>query len=359
VLAAAKPDRGQIVELQYLRALAVLLVVIGHTHQTEGRLLGDQLLGGFAYFGFSGVDVFFVISGFIIHHIYGGLSGLRPRFFLARLNRIFPLYWVYTAIAVAGYMLVFGDGPGTALREKDWLASLTLFPVGYPPILPVGWTLTHELYFYLVYALFLVLPVRFRPWAVLVWSGLTLAGLLGLAEGRAPWIGLVISPFNLLFLAGALIAQFSDRLLAMGRIALLLALAGAALGLGWTAVYGLEGLENPAIRVPVFAPFAIGVVWAALAWRPRLPALAARIGDWSYACYLGHILVLDVLARLLAPWLGGSVFASPVYYSLAIAGTLLLAWLTHWLIEQPLLRLGKTAIARLVPTPAPTSAGDS
>ena len=354
--AVAKPARDQIVELQYLRALAVMLVVVGHTHQTEGRFFADPLLGGFAYFGFSGVDVFFVISGFIIHHIYGKSAGFSPRFFLARLNRVLPLYWVYTAIAVAGYLLVFGDGPDTALRQKDWLATLTLFPVGYPPILPVAWTLTHELYFYLVYAIYLALPLAMRPWAVLVWSGLTLARLFGFAEGASPLVGLIVSPFNLLFLAGALIAQFSDRLMAMRGLAMGLAAAGAALGLAWTTAYGIEGLPDPAIRVPVFAPFAIGTVWAVLAWRPRLPALAARIGDWSYACYLGHILVLDLLARILAPYLSGTVFASPVYYTLAITATLVLAWLSHRLIERPLLKLGKTAIAALVPKSSPAAA---
>tara|TARA_R110000868_G_scaffold29558_10_gene110013 strand:- start:813 stop:1886 length:1074 start_codon:yes stop_codon:yes gene_type:complete len=349
VPAAATPVRVQIIELQYLRALAVLLVILGHTHQSEGRFFGDQLLGSFAYFGFSGVDVFFVISGFIIHHLYGGLSGLRPRFFLARLNRIFPLYWVYTAIAVAGYLLVFGDGSATALRDKDWLASITLFPAGSPPILPVAWTLTHELYFYLVYAVFLALPARVRPWAVLVWAGLTLGGFLGLAAGRAPWIELAVSPFNLLFLAGALIAQFAERLMRRKFAALALAVAGIALGLAWTAVHGLEGLRDPAIRVLVFAPFAIGTVWAVLAWRPRLPTLAARIGDWSYAAYLGHALALDILARILVPYLAGTVFASPVFYTAALLASLVLAWLSHRLIELPLLKLGKSAIRALLP----------
>lgn len=346
---AAKSAPGQIVELQHLRALAVLLVVFAHIHQTEGRLLGEQLLGGFAYFGFSGVDVFFVISGFIIHHIYGKTSGFRPRFFLARLNRVLPLYWVFTAIAVVGYLFVFGSGPETALGRKDWLASITLFPVGYPPILPVGWTLTHELYFYLVYAIYLALPARVRPWAVLVWAGLTLVGLFSLTSGRSPVIGLIVSPFNLLFLAGALIAQFSDRLLVMRGIALAVTAAGAALGLAWTAAHGLDGLSDPAIRVPIFAPFAIGAVWAVLAWKPCLPALAARIGDWSYACYLGHILVLEMLARMLAPILSGTVLASFLYYALAMLVSLVLAWLSHRLIERPLLGLGKRAIDGLGP----------
>ena len=351
---AAQPGRGHIVELQYLRALAVLMVVIGHTHQTEGRLIGDQLLGQFAYFGFSGVDVFFVISGFIIHRIYGTKSGFRPRFYLARLNRIFPLYWIYTAIAVGGLFWFYGAGPDTALGQKDWLATFTLFPVGYPPLLPVGWTLTHELYFYLAYAVYLALPMRIRPWAALGWGGLTVAGLFGFAEGQSPLTSLLISPFNLLFFAGAVMAQYFDRLLVLRGLSLAVSLAGAALGLAWTAVYGLEGLSDPSLRVPVLAPFAIGTVWAVLAWRPRLPTLAARIGDWSYGCYLGHILVLEILARILAPYLSGTVFASPIYYTLGMLATLILAWLSHWLVERPLLHIGRLAITARVPhRPAP------
>jgi len=357
VTAAAKPGRGHIAELQYLRALAVLMVVIGHIHQTEGRLIGGQLLGGFAYFGFSGVDVFFVISGFIIHRIYGTKSGFRPRFFLSRLNRIFPLYWIYTALAVGGLFLAYGAGPDTALGQKGWLATITLYPVGYPPLLSVGWTLTHELYFYLVYAVYLALPTRVRYWAVLGWAGLTLGGMFGIADGQPALIGLLVSPFNSLFLAGALIAQFSDRLLALRGTALTVGVAGAALGLAWTTAYGLDGLTDPAFRVLIFAPFAIGTVWAVLAWRPRLPALAARIGDWSYAAYLGHILVLEVLARILAPYLSGTLLASMVYYTLGMLGALALAWLTHRLIERPLLGWGKAAISTL--TPKPPSAADT
>ncbi|WP_417481965.1 acyltransferase family protein [Maricaulis sp.] len=354
---SGKPATGQIVELQYLRALAVILVILGHAHQTEGRLLGDQLLGDFAYFGFSGVDIFFVISGFVIHYVYGAMTGLRPRFFLARLNRIFPLYWVYTAVAALGLLLVFGEGPGTALGEKSVWASITLFPVGYPPLLPVGWTLTHELYFYFVYALFLAVPPRLRIWAVGTWVGLSLGGFFGLAEGRAPWVSLVVSPFNFLFLAGAMIAHFSKFLLSRKGLALGLTVAGAGLGLGWTAAYGLESLGDPAVRVPVFAPFAIGSVWGVLAWQLRLPALVAHIGDWSYACYLGHILVLDALARLLVPFLGGSAFASPVFYAGGMLASLILAWLTHQWLERPMLRAGKTAIAAVMPDRAPRSRG--
>ena len=95
--------RAQIIEVQYLRALAVLLVLIGHINQSEMRVLDGDVLGSVGFFGFSGVDVFFVISGFIIHTLYRDHTGLDWRFFLNRLNRIYPMYWLVTLVGIAGF----------------------------------------------------------------------------------------------------------------------------------------------------------------------------------------------------------------------------------------------------------------
>lgn len=332
-----------IVEIQHLRALAVLLVVLAHIHQADARFLGTPLLDQTAFFGFIGVDIFFVLSGFIIHHLYSTHSGFDARYFLNRLNRIFPLYWIFTGLALTGY-LVMGDSLTRGLGEIDLLASLTLIPTGELPLLLVGWTLTHELYFYIAFGMVLVAPRAWRPWLAAGWAGATLAATYLLPETGSPWIALLFSPFNLLFLAGCLISAGRARLEALRWPALVLAVAGAAGGLAWTQAGGLESIDDSTLRVPVFAPFAIGIVLALLAWKPSLPALAARIGDWSYAIYLGHVLAIGVLARLLP-----AGFWSPAFYVLCLATCLVLGWLTHMLIERPLLRAGKGLIERHVP----------
>lgn len=345
-----------IAEIQYLRALAVLMVVAGHIHQAESRFFGDALFSDAAYFGFAGVDLFFVISGFIIHYLYGNRPRPSARYFLKRINRIYPIYWIFTALALLGYVTI-GDSLTRETGELDILASLTLIPTGQPPILMVGWTLTHELYFYLAYGLFLALPGRYRVWAAAAWAGAAVLFALVFYEAQSPWLHLVFSPFNLQFLAGVLLAHVYGGLRRTRWLALVPAAAGVALALWWMHGHGLDGMEDLRLRVALFSPFAIGTVWAALAWAPRLPAFAARIGDWSYSIYLGHLLAIGVLARLLPRYIDGSFWASPAFWSVSLTACLAFGALSHYALELPLLRTGKAAIARLAPGPARRTAG--
>lgn len=341
------PDRQTIVEVQYLRAIAVLLVFFGHAHQNEARFFSDTAFGDYMFFGFSGVDVFFVISGFIIHTLYKHREGLDPVFYLQRLNRIFPMYWLFTLGAILGYTLVLGGQFSQVTQNTDWLRTLTLWPGDDMPLLPVAWTLTHELYFYLAYAVFLAAPMRWRPYLVAVWFAITCIGLAIPDHAEHPVVRLIISPFNFLFLAGALMAEFRARIEGMKLVAAILCLAGLVLGLAYCTTYGVSGLQDAAIRVAVFAPFAIGVSGLLLSWRPVWPDAFVRIGDWSYVLYLGHTLVLDVSARLLARFIDGSVLASPVYYFSGLVAVLIMAGIAHHLFERPALRLGKQLISGL------------
>lgn len=338
--------RQTIIEVQYLRAIAVLLVVAGHAYQNEGRFFSDASFGDYAYFGFAGVDVFFVISGFIIHSLYRSRQGFDPGFYLMRLNRIFPMYWLFTLGAILGYGLVMGGDLGRVFATTDWLRTLTLWPGADMPLLPVAWTLTHELYFYLAYALFLAAPRGWRPYLAAGWLGLTLLGLLLPDTLSNPVLRLIVSPFNLLFLAGAVIAELHGHLTRLKIPALILTLLGAGLGLFWTGKYGVAGLDEPTVRVAVFAPFAIGLVAALLAWKPVMPDLVRRIGDWSYVLYLGHTLVLDVLARLIARF-SDNILGSVIYYPVGLIAVLVMAAIAHLVFEQPALRAGKALIRRL------------
>lgn len=337
-------------DIQHLRAIAVLLVVIAHIHQADARFLAPSLLGDFAFTGFAGVDIFFVVSGFIIHHLYRTHNGLDLRFFLNRANRIYPLYWIFTAAALAGYA-VMGDGLTSDPDNLDIAASLALVPQGHPPVLQVGWTLTHELYFYLAYGLWLALPGRARLAAAVAWGGVTLVAQPFDAVLSHPWAALLLSPFNLQFLAGALLAQSGSlRSRAWARwLAPALALAGLTGAIAWTAAGGgLPALSDPRLRVLAYTPFAVGTVWAFRIWQPALPQVFERAGNASYSIYLSHILVIGVMARAAAGLGAGTVWMSPLFHAAAFIVCLGVGWISHVALERPLLGLGKRAIGRFL-----------
>lgn len=341
----AQTASNQIRELQGLRALAVMMVVIGHIHQADFRFMAPSLLGDYAYFGYAGVDLFFVISGFIIHWLYRGHDKPDAAYFLKRLNRIYPLYWIFTLAAIAGYA-VMGDALTSDLASLDVWQSFTLAPANQPPILQVGWTLTHELYFYLVYGLVLVLPRRFRLWAFLAWGAATLAYMTVRPGSMGPWLQIALSPFNLLFLAGIALAALIKRL-PQGRWPLLgLALAATALGLWWLNSHAVPGLSDQRVRILMVGPFAVFTVAAVLAWKPAIPDFGIKLGDWSYSIYLSHILAIGVLSRLVPAVLGTGLDATLVFYAVSLIAVIILGWVSHRLLERPLLKLGRGLIRR-------------
>ncbi len=188
----------QIGAIQSLRAIAALMVVIHHLAHELGKLPGAEAVAAglrAAAPWMAGVDIFFVISGFIMVHASASLFG-RPGaaslFLKRRLIRIVPLYWLMTivvaAIAFAAPAMVTDGAPGL----EAILASLLFWPHARPdgsvqPVLSLGWTLNYEMLFYALFAAALALGRGARA-TVLVTTGL-LALLLaaGALAGALPW----------------------------------------------------------------------------------------------------------------------------------------------------------------------------
>jgi exopolysaccharide production protein ExoZ len=128
----------QLKSIQILRAAAALGVLLDHA----GRWLD---VAPIVDIGAAGVDLFFVISGFIMVYTSErlfGQTGAPQRFLARRIIRIVPLYWTLTAFAA---LVLFGFGPNT-------LGSYLFIPTHRGPILTVGWTLNYEMMFYSLFA---------------------------------------------------------------------------------------------------------------------------------------------------------------------------------------------------------------
>jgi len=291
---------------------------------------------GLPFFGSSGVDVFFVISGFIMVAITARGEAASPgRFLLQRIVRVVPLYWLALLLTVVG-------GSFTAAEiAKSFLfipyASQRLYG-GLYPILPSGWTLNYEMFFYLLFALSLAGPRRLRVPALAALMALwVLAGkFLGPFSGA--WANFYSSPLLLEFAGGMLLARVWMTHGAPRSLGI--ALAAIVLGL-----YSLGAAHSR----PVIMGGAFLIVAAAL--HPWLAALRSRallaLGNASYSIYLFHPIVQDALAWASTRFVWRvSRATSYVYLIGAVALSLACGLICYRYVEQPLI----TRLRRLART---------
>lgn len=339
--------------LQSLRAFAALAVVAHHAMRAvtvnaspdldlpEPLLLTNHAM---IELGAVGVDLFFILSGFLMVHIAGPyLEGRRStgNFLLQRAIRIWPLYalatGLYLGLSIAlrlsqGRELPFDTSP---LR----LLSLVFVPSFnasglLQPILGVGWTLNYEVLFYLVFALALAVGRR----ALVSTVTLILAGLfiLGTAlPGETAAHVFLGNPIVFEFLLGALAAKF----FAGGRLAivppLVAILAGIALLIAFAWLPN-EGYLRVLYRgIPSLLIF-IGVLNldAGITW----PRWWTHVGDASYSIYLFHLILLYPLAGVMLRKLvaaGHAQGAAEVTALVGFVAAAAMGLLIHRAIEKP------------------------
>lgn len=348
----------KIVNIQAVRAVAALAVLASHLHAFEAARSAAPLLPSAMFYGFAGVDLFFAVSGFVMVLVTRGRFG-RPReagaFLFSRAWRIYPPYLLFTAIALVGVAAI-GEWD-ERLAASPLVPSLTLWPIAPAlPVLQVGWTLTHELYFYLVFALMLLAPQRLLPVLLALWGVIVLGGWMAGAGGAGSVALVAFNPMTLEFIAGA----FAGLLVASGRRRLgWPALAAGSLGLVagslWLGPELPAAFEDYARRTLAYGlPCALTVYGAACVEVDRGAKASAAwvaLGDWSYSLYLLHFILLAGLARLWADRIAGPW--DNLGFVLAGAGlSILCAWLSFRYFERPVLRLGALLRGRLSPTRA-------
>ncbi|MDQ0454772.1 acyltransferase family protein [Rhizobium paknamense] len=307
----------QLKSIQAMRAVAAMMVVFFHLSE-----------GGFVS-GAAGVDIFFVISGFIM-----GTVGVqeRPSVFLRkRLVRIVPLYWLVTFVMCVGAVL--GVFRNFSFDTVTLAKSLAFIPYLNPdgniwPLVVVGWTLNFEMFFYLVFALGLMAaqPVLLPAIAMVA---LTVCGFL-LHPAAAP-LQVWTSPLLLEFTAGLLLSQARPFASRSGGIALILA------GIGLFVATAKLGLYEAPWRVLGWGVPAFCVVTGALAieragaWPSRLLWPLEKLGDASYSLYLLHGIAIAAGHR----FLGTSIAVN----ALIVLVSLVMAQLSFMLFEKPVGRL--------------------
>lgn len=282
--------------LQALRALAATTVIFDHI--------------AFMRWGAFGVDLFFVLSGFVICYI----SALDPsHFFPKRIFRVIPLYWLCTfgvaLIALAAPSLLVS----TSFSPITLLKSLFFIPFRRPdhmvaPLLFLGWTLHLEMLFYAIFGIALKISRKYvKELAIAAIIVLALVGKIARVYHHSSLILNFYSKFVILeFALGiACFMLWTHYGPAIRRIPWLLAIAAAGASYAFFVLMDIHVLDSygPGFRhVPDFLLRGVPASLILLAFlsaeeRFKFPAFVLLVGDASYSLYLLHPYVLEALDR--------------------------------------------------------------
>jgi exopolysaccharide production protein ExoZ len=326
--------------LQVLRVMAAVLVLITHS----GFYASERLDRSFQYWktGAAGVDLFFVISGFVM--VYSSVNLIADRkgwlvFSQRRVIRIVPMYWLATTIKLV-LMVVAGEFVLHArFSPLDTVMSYLFLPARnsdglFFPLLGVGWTLNFEMLFYLLFAVALFLRASVFKFVGAILFILASGALF--RQDNWPAASFYLSPIVLDFFFGMLIARACLRGKHLPRGAAVLSVfAGLLLLLVFPVTIWHTSLAG------VAAAMVVGGLVGLEAWLTWIPGWLIYLADASYVIYLFHPLVAPaapvVLAKLHMPYPLLSI-------ALSICFALLAGCLIHKLVEGPVTLWLKRAV---------------
>jgi len=341
-----RSTKGDITAIHLLRWLSAVSIVLGHSQsemlKISARYGVSAHLFRFIEFGV-GVDVFFLISGFLIYHVSRGRfgqSGQSLDFLKRRFVRVVPLYW----LAMVGMLLAVLTVPefihGNHLEAPHVVMSFLM--IAWPnqsgqvfPLLASGWTLNLEIYFYTIFAIGLV----FRE----VWTLAFVSACLSLSVLAAqifPTSGWLLpfygQPMILEFAAGMFLSVLYNRGFRIDfRLAIALCVAAVLMHIRIR-------LAGPAPRLllngaPAALMFVGCVFWRHFSLPPPVAKFVRVMGDSSYALYLTSPFTINLVFEALAH-LG--VLKQLYLTAVATVASVAVAVAVHRWVERPMTRYG-------------------
>lgn len=332
-----------------------MAVIVSHAIGRANRDPSTRWQGSFDHpewviLGHFGVDLFFVLSGFLmyaVHYKDFGLANSPFRFLIKRLIRIVPIYWLLTTVALGVLLVAPNLFSFRSNAEIHWVIGSFLFiptVTSYgvdSPLLGVGWTLNYEIHFYAAFALCLFfrrkigVAILFSLFGVLV-----LYGALFKVNQHSPWINLLTSPMLLEFLLGIVVGMVSEKF--SNRIA------------SWRAVFlviGIAIILSSGIEIPRSheeriwtwglgsGMLLLGAVLSPIAAKGPLVRGLSKLGDASYSAYLLQVFTLPALFYAVL-WSGATEYLGHTGTVLVmVAGTWIISLAFFHSVEKPLNRV--------------------
>jgi peptidoglycan/LPS O-acetylase OafA/YrhL len=325
---------GRLAFLDMLRGVAALAVVLAHSFTMSAMPYNPIEVFDLGYFG---VHLFFLCSGFIIPVSLQNSQSLK-RFWLRRVFRLYPLYWLNIVCwLVVVYGLKLGRFQGATFASEpvgSVAANATMLQqlLGFDHLVPLYWTLSLEMLFYIVVSLLFVF--RLLPHGIgLAWAFIS-AGVI--VEGVLPLLVGAQSPRILSYLAvmftGKVWHDFSRGQIepkAAWRTLLGAMLMSGVLALNIDPASGTLSIHSQGLFGQIGA-YALFVFAFHRRDRPS-PAILLFMGLISYSLYLMHLVIITVVPKTSLPLVTMLVW---------VALTVAVSSLTYALIEKPAIRLG-------------------
>lgn len=351
---------ARLFSVQAMRAIAALLVVWVHSIDAAEHFTTPRQNRFFHWgnYGACGVDIFFAISGFIVSQVavrmadrntHASFASARE-FLSRRITRIYPLYWILTAVVIAMEEL---GRHHTQWHSFHWLPTVLLLPslhaLENAPALSLGWSLIFEMYFYVILTIFMVCtPRSLVRNTVAFLCGMVILGLF--INIHRPWIVIWMNPIVLEFVFGCLTGLAFTRSNVDAKtktIGLWIAALGT-ISLAATIFTGYgQASEQDLIlagyhcwlRVGVWGVPAALLVSGVIFWNPKMRSAPARLlvflGDASYSIYLCTIPARSVVEHF---WRFFGRFGADTGVFLVALFCTLVGVICYLALERPLMR---------------------
>lgn len=334
-------ERDKQVGIQVARAIAALSIVYFHSWVAVARFPKDTAfpIPGLSSYGWVAVDLFFAISGFVICLVSSRGSFSVLSFLIKRVFRVYPLWLVTLTIFAVTAWLWRGFQPRETVGF--FLYSMSLLPTDGYPFYDIGWSLQHEMAFY-------VMAAGLIPWFGLAGLAIFLAAsTLAFHLLDLPWYLATLANHHGEFLAGVLAFMMRDKI---ARFGFLLPFAIGAVLLGYLLTFS----------TPTWYPIALFfLICAFVNLNPGEPSWwqkpATKLGDASYSIYLIHPLVFLVASAAVSRLPGAPLWFQEPIRAVCLVVIVTISLLSWEYFERPVNRFGH-AIAQHNATPALNSA---
>lgn len=325
-------------DLEWIRFFAALEVVICHSDLAIKHFSGAILSSpGYSLIGGLGVEVFFVLSGYLMclrAHSYG----CAWHFVCSRYLRIIPLYWIFTSLVIVARVL----NPDWSLNGQNLspdlvLRSYLILPQSWYPLLGVGWSLEHEVIFYGLVGLWIAIASRFGPFWVEFGVGLFVLGWCGIIFAVPPsdaaWY---LHPLSVLMTAFGIGWLYRCYEASKNPMFLRTLLACLAISAGLIVILEAANLTRVSRIIVAGALFILAVrLRFRIAMAGRVNKILVPLGEATYSIYLSHWFVLSVFGKVAGRVALPEALQLPMRM-LAIALSLLVGLLVFRIIERPL-----------------------